>query len=134
MKRIYANVKTDVSRMAEAAGDATELLKTLANPHRLMIVCHLIDGEHSVGELAEALELRDSTVSQHLAVLRRERVVETRRDGQTIWYALASKRARAVLETLYRFYCAPRRQPAPRKQRKARSAMTEINDRRARSP
>ena len=93
--------------MAEAAGAASDLLKTLASPHRLMIVCRLIEGEHSVGELAEALGLRASTVSQHLAVLRRERLVRARRDAQTIWYSIASEPARAVLETLFRHYCAP---------------------------
>lgn len=92
--------------MSKAADAATALLKTLANPHRLMIVCCLVEGEHSVGELAGALALRDSTVSQHLAVLRRERLVRARRDAQTIWYSLTSNPARAVLETLFRLYCA----------------------------
>jgi ArsR family transcriptional regulator, virulence genes transcriptional regulator len=98
----------DAARMAEAAGAATELLKTLANRHRLMIVCRLLEAEHSVGELAAALGLRASTVSQHLAVLRRERLVRTRRDAQTIWYSIASEPARAVLKALFRIYCTPR--------------------------
>ena len=117
--------------MALAAGAATELLKALANPHRLMIVCRLVEGERSVGELAAALGLRDSTVSQHLAVLRRERLVRARRDAQTIWYSLASKPARAVLETLFRIYCAP---PSPRRRNRTDRAaeLTEIKDRRPR--
>ncbi len=114
--------------MAAAADAATALLKTLASPHRLMIVCRLLDGEHSVGELAAALDLRVSTVSQHLAVLRRERLVRARRDAQTIWYSVASKPARAVLETLFRLYCAP---PPPISRNRARGAagLTHIKDR-----
>lgn len=93
--------------MTVAAEQASELLKSLANRHRLLIVCQLIEGERSVGELAEFLGIRDSTVSQHLALLRKDGVVAARRDGQTIWYSIASAPARQVLETLYRFYCKP---------------------------
>jgi len=93
--------------MAAAAEKASELLKSLANRHRLLIVCQLIEGERSVGELREFLGIRDSTVSQHLALLRKDGVVAARRDGQTIWYSIASAPAREVLETLYRIYCAP---------------------------
>jgi DNA-binding transcriptional ArsR family regulator len=70
-----------------------------------MIMCQLIDGEKSVGELAEFLQARESTVSQHLALLRKDRLVTTRRQGQTIFYAIASDPARRVLETLYEIYC-----------------------------
>ena len=76
--------------MQAAADQASDLLKALANRHRLLIVCQLIDGERSVGELAEFLGLRDSTVSQHLALLRKDGLVTSRRDGQTIWYSIAS--------------------------------------------
>lgn len=93
--------------MNAAAEQASGLLKSLANHHRLLIVCQLIEGERSVGELAEFLGIRDSTVSQHLALLRRDGVVAARRDGQTIWYSIASAPARQVLETLYRYYCGP---------------------------
>jgi len=98
-------IKTDL--MNEAADSACELLKALANRHRLLIVCQLIDGERSVGDLAEALDIRDSTVSQHLALLRKDGLVHTRREGQTIWYSIATGPARELLETLYRFYCSP---------------------------
>ena len=94
--------------MSVAAERASELLKSLANRHRLLIVCQLIEGERSVGQLAEFLGIRDSTVSQHLALLRKDGVVTARRDGQTIWYSIASAPARAVIETLYRVYCGPR--------------------------
>ena len=93
--------------MNAAAEKASELLKSLANRHRLLIVCQLIEGERSVGDLADFLGIRDSTVSQHLALLRKDGLVAARRDGQTIWYSISSPPARAVIETLYRIYCAP---------------------------
>ncbi len=94
-----------MTQMAEAAGAASDLLKALAHPHRLMILCRLVQGEASVRELAGLLALRDSTTSQHLALLRREGLIRPRRDAQTIWYSIASSQARAVMETLFRLYC-----------------------------
>ena len=91
--------------MASAAGHASDLMKSLANPHRLLIVCQLIDGERSVNELAEFLGIRGTTVSQHLALLRKDGIVSPRRDGQTIWYSISSESARTILETLYLLYC-----------------------------
>ena len=93
--------------MQPAAAEATELLKSLANRNRLLILCQLIDGERSVGELAAFLGVRDSTVSQHLALLRKDGLVQARRNGQTIWYSIASRPARQILQTLFRIYCAP---------------------------
>jgi DNA-binding transcriptional ArsR family regulator len=100
-------MKIHPDQMLSSAGEAEELLKAIANRHRLTILCQLIDGERSVGEMADFLSLRDSTVSQHLALLRKDGLVSTRRDGQTIWYAIASTPARKLLETLYQVYCAP---------------------------
>jgi DNA-binding transcriptional ArsR family regulator len=97
----------DPNAMREAADDASDLLKALSNQHRLLILCQLIEGEKSVGQLAEFLGIRDSTVSQHLALLRRERIIAGRRDGQTIWYRIESGPARAVMEVLYGAYCSP---------------------------
>lgn len=91
--------------MNVAAEQAAELLKSLANRHRLLIVCQLIEDERSVGELAKFLGIRGSTVSQHLALLRKDGVVAARRDGQTIWYSISSAPARKVLEVLYGVYC-----------------------------
>ncbi len=91
--------------MLSAADAASELLKALASPHRLMIVCRLIDGEQTVGALAATLGVRESLVSQHLAVLRRERIVSARRDGQSMHYAVSSPRARAVVETIAQQFC-----------------------------
>jgi DNA-binding transcriptional ArsR family regulator len=98
-------MKIDSEVMEQAADEASALLKALSNRHRLLIICQLIDGEHSVGELAEFLSLRDSTVSQHLALLRKDGLVSARRDAQTIFYSIASEPARDVLKTLYQAYC-----------------------------
>ena len=95
----------DAAAMQAAADDASALMKALANRHRLLILCRLTDGEKSVGDLAAFLGVRDSTVSQHLALLRREKLVAARRDGQTIWYRIASEPARAVVGTLYAAFC-----------------------------
>ena len=98
-------MKIDAGAMRDAAGEASELLKALSNQHRLLILCRLIDGEKSVGQLAEFLGIRDSTVSQHLALLRRDRLIAGRRDGQTIWYRIESDVARRVVEVLYGSFC-----------------------------
>lgn len=100
--------------MHTSAAEAEELLKAMANRHRLMILCQLIDGERSVGQLTEFLGLRDANVSQHLALLRKDGLVSTRREGQTIWYAIASEPARRLVETLYQSFCAPQRFCAPK--------------------
>ena len=105
-KRRYAKMKIDPNTMQAAADDASELLKALANRHRLLILCQLAEGERSVGQLAEFLGIRDSTVSQHLALLRRDRIIAGRRDGQTIWYRIESEPARNVITALYGTYCA----------------------------
>lgn len=110
--------------MREQAAVAEEMLKALANRHRLMILCQLIEGERPVRDFAEFLGLRDSTVSQHLALLRKDGLVETRREGQTIWYALASEPVRRLVETLYEIYCGPSamcvpKTPAKRPRRKS---------------
>ena len=97
----------NIDVMETAADSASNLLKALANRHRLLIICQLIDGERSVGDLAEFLKLRDSTVSQHLALLRKDGLVSARRDAQTIYYSIASDPARELLKTLYQVYCAP---------------------------
>jgi DNA-binding transcriptional ArsR family regulator len=102
-------MKIEPDQMHASASAAEELLKAMANRHRLMILCQLIDGERSVGELASLLDLRDSTVSQHLALLRKDGLVATRRDGQTIFYSIDSEPARRIIETLYQAFCAPER-------------------------
>jgi DNA-binding transcriptional ArsR family regulator len=100
-------MKINADIMQAAADQASELLKALSNRHRLLIICQLIDRERSVGELAELLGLRDSTVSQHLALLRNDGLISPRREAQTIYYSIASEPAREVLTTLYRVFCPP---------------------------
>jgi DNA-binding transcriptional ArsR family regulator len=99
--------------MQTAADEASDLLKALASRHRLLILCQLIDGERSVGQLADFLEIRPSTVSQHLAVLRRDRIVAARREGQTIWYRIESDPAREVITVLYGAFCAQKEGGTP---------------------
>lgn len=91
--------------MAAQAEAAAELLKTLGNPQRLRILCLLVEGEHSVGEINAHVPLSQSALSQHLAVLRDQGLVETRREAQTIFYMLAEGPARALLGTLHDLYC-----------------------------
>lgn len=95
----------DPEAMRGAAGQAGEFLKSLSNPHRLMILCALSSGEKSVGQLARFLDIRDSTVSQHLALLRRDRIIVGRREGQIIWYRIDSEPARRVMAVLYDSFC-----------------------------
>lgn len=102
-------MKLDVNEMVPAADEASELLKAIANRHRLLLLCQMIDRKRSVGELADFLELRPSTVSQHLALLRKDGLVSAERDGQTIWYTISSNPAREVLRTLYRVCCTPKK-------------------------
>jgi DNA-binding transcriptional ArsR family regulator len=79
----------------------------MANPKRLLVLCTLLAGEKSVGELAEIVRLSPAALSQHLGKMRALRLVATRRDGQTIFYSLASPEVRVLLETLYQIYCTP---------------------------
>jgi DNA-binding transcriptional ArsR family regulator len=99
----------DAKAMRAAADESSALLKAMSNRHRLLVLCQLIGGEKSVGQLADFLGVRDSTASQHLALLRRDRIIASRRDGQTIWYRIASEPALAVMQVLYEAYCAPQK-------------------------
>ena len=93
------------------AEEAAALLSSMANAKRLLVLCHLVDGERSVGELAELAGLSQSALSQHLGKMRLQGLVETRREAQTIYYSLASREVRSVLETLYALYCGPQLAP-----------------------
>lgn len=93
--------------MAQHAEQAAHFLKLMANPHRLMILCHLLDQEMSVSELNQHLPLSQSALSQHLAVLRNSGLVNTRREQQTIFYSLASPEVRAIMAELYEQFCRP---------------------------
>ncbi|HTR16954.1 MAG TPA: metalloregulator ArsR/SmtB family transcription factor [Acetobacteraceae bacterium] len=93
--------------MEARAAEAEAFLRSLASRHRLMILCTLLDGEISVGELARRLGLTQSNLSRHLAMLRDEGLVATRREGVVIRYRIASERVRPILAELYRLFCAP---------------------------
>jgi DNA-binding transcriptional ArsR family regulator len=91
--------------MGEHVRAAADLLKALAHETRLMILCLLVDGEKSVGELERLTLMRQPSVSQQLARLRFDRLVKTRRDGRTIYYSLGSEQAGEVVSLLYNLYC-----------------------------
>ena len=95
--------------LTKNAGEAAALLRALAHEARLMVLCQLVDGEHSAGALQEMSGLSQSALSQHLGRLREEGLVDTRREAQTIYYRLADPNAARVLETLAAIYCPPRK-------------------------
>lgn len=101
----------DLAQMAVHAGEAAALLKALAHPARLLVLCRLVEGEASVGALQPLTGLSPSALSQHLAVLRDMALVTTRRESQTIHYAVADTPALAVLQALHDAYC-PTGEPA----------------------
>jgi ArsR family transcriptional regulator, virulence genes transcriptional regulator len=96
----------DPAVMAEHADQAAALLKALAHPARLLVLCRLVDGECSVSELQPLVGLSMSALSQHLSVLRELDLVATRRESQTIYYSLVRGPAVGVLDALYAAYCA----------------------------
>lgn len=93
------------SMMRSNAMEASKLLKALANENRLMIMCYLDGKELSVSELNAHLDLSQSALSQHLAILRRDGLVNTRRESQTIFYSLSGDAASKVIHTLHELYC-----------------------------
>ncbi len=97
---------TVAQEMKAHATEASQLLKALANENRLMILCSLAQGEMNVSQLNERLDLSQSALSQHLAWLRREELVATRRDAQTIYYSLQGSKAKEVIEVLQSIYCS----------------------------
>lgn len=98
-------LQIDPDSMRAHAADAARLLRVLGNDKRLMLLCLLAEGEHSVGELNAQMELSQSALSQHLAVLREDGLVTTRREAQTIYYSLADGPARQVIQLLHDLYC-----------------------------
>lgn len=91
--------------LARHADEAARLLKALSNPNRLMVLCLLTEGELSVGQLLERIPLSQSALSQHLASLRDDGLVSTRREAQTIFYRLNGDRAARVIRLLHEMYC-----------------------------
>lgn len=97
----------DMKAMRLAATQASRLLKALANPDRLLLLCQLSQGEQCVSELENLLCILQPTLSQQLGVLREESLVSTRREGKQIFYSIASKEALAVMQVLYTQFCNP---------------------------
>lgn len=95
----------DPAQFRERAGEAAKLLRTMSNEHRLMILCRLGDGELSAGDLLAGTTLSQSALSQHLAVLREDGLVATRRAGLNIFYRIADPSALLVIETLAAIFC-----------------------------
>jgi DNA-binding transcriptional ArsR family regulator len=95
----------DIKAMHGSSAEASRLLKTLANPDRLMLLCRLSQGEASVGELEAELGILQPTLSQQLTVLRTQGLVATRREGKHVFYRVRSPRALAVLDVLYEQFC-----------------------------
>lgn len=95
----------DPQRLRAAAADTAAMLKALGNPERLLLLCQLSQGEACVGDLEAALDIFQPTLSQQLGVLRRQGLVQTRRDGKKIFYEIADARLLTVLQTLYALYC-----------------------------
>lgn len=96
----------NIQEMEHNSDRAAALLSSMANARRLMMLCHLVEGEQSVGALADRVGLSQSALSQHLAKMRALGLVTPRREGQTMYYRLASREVMAVLETLHGLYCA----------------------------
>lgn len=99
------NKLSDIQQLKNKATDAASLLKALAHPERLMILCQLINTELNVGELCAQSQLSQSAFSQHLAVLRRDGLVRTRKEAQTVYYSIANDHVLKVLKVLQAIYC-----------------------------
>lgn len=95
----------DLEQLKQSAGEACLLLKALANPDRLLLLCQISTGEFSVGELEEMTGIRQPTLSQQLTVLREQGLALPRREGKQIFYSIASTEALAVMQVLYDQFC-----------------------------
>jgi DNA-binding transcriptional ArsR family regulator len=95
-----------IKQMRKSAGNVSDFLKTLANENRLLVLCVLLEGEKSVGELNAEIDLSPSALSQHLAWLREANLVSTRREAQTIYYKLADKRVTELMMLLKKQFCS----------------------------
>lgn len=94
-----------LKKMEENADAAEQLLKSLANANRLKVLCQLVGGERSVGELEQQLSLSQSALSQHLARLREQGIVTSRKDGTTVYYRVVSEPAMQIMQLLHGVYC-----------------------------
>ncbi|UYN93939.1 MAG: helix-turn-helix transcriptional regulator [Enhydrobacter sp.] len=99
----------NVDEVKSRAREAADFLKSMANDRRLVVLCELVKGERTVGELEAVAGLSQSALSQHLAKLREAKVVKTRRESQTIHYSLADAGVKRLIDVLYELYCRPAR-------------------------
>jgi len=99
------NSKINLKKMQASADEACRLMKVLSNRDRMLLLCEISQGEKCVGELEEALDIHQPTLSQQLTVLRNEELVKTRREGKQIYYSLSSSSALDVIGILYKNYC-----------------------------
>lgn len=95
----------NISQIEEAAEKVSGLMKLLSAPNRLLILCQLVEGEKCVGDLCELLDMKAPAMSQQLSILRREGLLSTRRDGQTIYYFIRDKKILKLMTFLYDNYC-----------------------------
>ena len=100
-----AITKSELKKMQASAEDACRLMKVLSNSDRMMLLCEIGQGEKCVSELEDVLDLHQPTLSQQLTVLRKEKLVKTRREGKQIYYSLASEVVVSVIGLLYKHYC-----------------------------
>ena len=103
-KDTQVELDVDLEKMEGNAQAASELLKAMSNQTRLMILCQLLHGERTAGELDSLTNLSQSALSQHLAVLREHGLVQTRRESQNIYYSIEGDRPKAIIEVLYRLF------------------------------
>lgn len=96
----------NLPELRESARQASDLLKALSNENRLLVMCNLCDGELTVGELQKRIGVSQSALSQHLARLRHDDLVQTRRESQTIYYSLMDDKVSRLIAVLYELYCA----------------------------
>ena len=104
---MLARPEIETKELEVHADQAAAMLRSMGSKWRLLVLCNLVHGERSVGDLQRIIGLSQSALSRHLAVLRRMRLVQVRRSAQTIYYRLSGREVAAILETLYELYCAP---------------------------
>jgi len=107
-EKVISEDSAEMGELHDMAAHAVELLKAMANEWRLMILCQLSEGEKTVSELQEILGLSQSALSQHLAVLRREKIVRSRKEAQSVSYSLSGDEATRVMTTLHEVFCEKR--------------------------
>jgi len=113
-------MKLSSDELNEVAAEASEFLKQLANRQRLMILCYLAEGEKSVSRLQELLGMEQSSISQHLAKLRKQGMITARRNSQSKYYSIVDDNVLQVIELLHKIYCEPRQSMAQKKSREVK--------------